>query len=58
MPHVALLNVDGLVISSKPITEIPTKNIENSMIPHAAKNNTKLFRKIVVASRYSAFIRI
>jgi hypothetical protein len=58
MPHVALLNEEGLVINSKANVENPITNSENSMIPHAAKNNTKLFCKKVVASIYSSFIRI
>ena len=43
---------------SKVNVENPITNSENSMIPHAAKNNTKLFCKKVVASIYSSFIRI
>jgi len=57
MPQVALLNVDGLVINSYTIAEIPVILKVNKVAAHKVINNTKLFWVIVVASDNSSFIK-
>jgi len=57
IPQVALLNVDGFVISSYAKVEKPTIAIANSAPAHRDKKITKLFCEKVVASRYSSFIK-
>ena len=57
MPQVALLNVDGLVINSYTIVEIPVTASVESINAHRDKKITKLFCEIVVASENSSLIK-
>ena len=57
MPQVALLNVDGLVINSYNRKEAPDIASANSTDAHNDIKITKILCEIVVASRYSSFIK-